>query len=193
MRVGFPVIFIRDGVEHAGITVTSSAKQEQVPIGGDAISRDQLFGELRCSVAFWDCEVRGWRQADNVPYLSIELEIPPSGDFYSEVGAPDPEERKAATAAYAEQVAKLRPAAVFDVTKLSDEERATLAQGGSGPIVEVADPDFAEVEPLATSAELATEAAIDDALDAGVGRLDDEGGPASADLGPDPLETRPVG
>lgn len=161
MRVGFPVIFMRNGVEYAGVTVTSSAKQEQVPIGGDQLTRDQLFGELRCSIAYYDNTVRGWRQADNVPYLSIELPIPAEGDYYSEVGAPDPEERKAAAAAYAEQLAKAKPAAV-------DETRAT-------------------------SAELAVEEAIEESLEQGVGALESEGGPASANLDKDPLETKPIG
>lgn len=169
MRVGFPVIFMRNGVEHAGLTVTSSAKQEQVPIGGDQITRDQLFGELRCSIAYWDCEVRGWRQADNVPYLSIELEVPAEGEYYSEVGAPDPQERAAAAAAYAE----------------------ALRQGSPNQIDYVPSPD--PVEQPATSAELAVEEAIEESLEQGAGALESEGGPTSAELDGNPLETRPIG
>jgi hypothetical protein len=155
MRVGFPVIFIRNGVEHAGVTVTSSPKQEQIPHDpNQPLTSEQRFGELRCSIAFWDCEIRGWRQADNVPYLSIELEVPAEGDFYSEVGAPDPAERKAAAAEYAAQLAKATP-----------EPIAAAEARSPDPVGFYAKSDGAlDVELPSTSAELAVEESINEAL-----------------------------
>jgi hypothetical protein len=109
MRVGFPVIFIRNGAEFAGIVATSSPRKDQVPIEdlNTPLTQEQRFNELRCSIAFYDLEVNGWKRADNVPYLSIDQEIPSEGDYYSEVGAPDAHERVVLREAQAKHAAQM--------------------------------------------------------------------------------------
>lgn len=213
MRIGFPVIFMRNGVEYAGIVASSSPRRDQVPLEdlNSPLTREQRFNELRCAIAFWDTEVRGWRQADNVPYLAIDVPLPAEGDFYSEVGAPDPGERlelKDAQAKHAAQMEEGRRA--FEA--LPEEEKARLRaenqaridvqsvnqRGGitagfvndtresglAAPDVRSPDP-VDEDEAALTSAEHAVEAAIDDELDRDEIVLEGEGG--------NPLETRPIG
>lgn len=145
MRVGYPVIFIRNGREFAGIVATSSPKDEQPPVDGSERTQAQALGELRCSIAFWDVEIRGWRQADDVPYLGIHLPVPAEGDFYSEAGAPDPQERAAEAADRDARMARLAGAELA-----ADDPRRS--------------PDPVDEQP-ATSADRTLEESIDDSLD----------------------------
>lgn len=193
MRIGFPVIFIRNGVEYAGLVVSSSPRKDQIPAEPDParpeLTREQRFNELRCSIAFWDSSPSqfgeggarlGWRQADNVCYLPIDEIIPLEGDFYSEVGAPDPGERfelKAAQAKHAAIMEEGRRA--FEA--LPEEEKARLrAQnqarvelGGRNPPGEIAPPEIRSPDPLderpMTHAEVELEERIDDELDRPIG------------------------
>lgn len=180
MRVGFPVIFIRNGKEYAGVTVTSSPKLEQVPTQTDRpLTRQQLFGELRCSIAFWDTEIRGWRQADDVPYLSIELAVPAEGDFYSEVGAPDPQERAAAAADAAERLARARA-----------ETPVTVEGALAAP--EIRSPDPVDEEPRMISEGGPASAAIRESQGAPIAS-DRQEFLAGAQAAADEIEARPIG
>lgn len=118
MRVGYPIVFVRDRVEHAAVVCKQAP--ERGP-GGEPLK------DLVVDLAFYNPVTHTWSTVCDVSFLSADLKVPAVGDYFYETGAPDPAERDR-----------------FEY--VSEEMQRQIAAAGDGE--EVGKPLFSEREEL---------------------------------------------
>lgn len=178
MKVSYPVVLCRNGVEYAAIVCKASPRDEQPPPDPTVeLTQRQRLGELRCDLAFFDPVIRGWSVAENVRYISLDELVPAEGDVYYETGAPDPAERKIAYDDMQDRLARAKPTELDQPARGLEAVAAGDGAAGLGRDVGgLGTGGIVDDERPATSAELAIEEDVNEA------KLEGEGGPASAEL-----------